>query len=371
MKKNFIISVLLFYWNNVRSQTLFSEVELNNKRNYAIYIEDIKSKSDTLLVIGFYIKGSYKQLGQSGIKNGFEIPGDENLQIPKKSKRFLMPQEILLCKKLQKLQLNAQPIGKINIDLSKLKYLQYLYLKADSLVELPKNFLQIQHLKKLDISVNELKSVPAWLFTHSTLQELDLSYQNSQKGNKDTLLLPAIASNKVLRILSLVEIKTTVLPANFLRLEALEEFNLSKNKFKTLPKEIGNLKNLQILNLSEGKLERLPKEIGQLKKLKSLDLSDCPLPILPNEIGDLESLEILNLSNCPIRVLPDSMINLKNLSEINISGTKLSDFPKILLELPRLKVIIARNSPIVADWVEKNQSLIDRIRRKRYLRIDL
>lgn len=368
MKKYIMLLVTTFCFLQAKSQQLRSEVELDrNGERFGHDLEGIKQNKAKIQKLNFFIKGEKIQNNQlkSGLKPGFKLVDFELGHVN------TLPKEILLCDNIQKLDISAQPIGKINLDLSKLKYLQYLYLLGDSLVELPKNFLQIQHLKKLNISVNELKSIPAWLFTHPTLQELDLSEQNSEKGDKDTLLLPTILSNKVLRVLSLAQIKTTILPANFLRLEALEEFNLSKNKFKTLPKEIRNLKNLQVLNLSKGKLESLPKEIGKLKKLKTLDLSNNPLLVLPVEIGDLESLEQLNLSNCPITALADSMINLKNLLEINISDTKLLDFPRLLLELPKLMVIAAKNCPNVATWVEKNQPSIDRIRKKRYFRIDL
>ena len=81
-------------------------------------------------------------------------------------------------------------------------------------------------------------------------------------------------SVKSLRINSLLNEKTDVVPASVAQMTNLEVLYLTDQKITSIPAFIGDLKNLKELSFAGCKLESIPEEIFHLKNLKELVLLD-------------------------------------------------------------------------------------------------
>ncbi|NCN07924.1 leucine-rich repeat domain-containing protein [Candidatus Falkowbacteria bacterium] len=115
------------------------------------------------------------------------------------------------------------------------------------------------------------------------------------------------------------------------------KLDISNKALTRLPDYIIRLDNLEELNISNNKLTgSLPAEIKNLSKLKILDLSNNLMTGIPAEIGQLPNLEILNLANNQLTGLPYELGNLKNLKTLNLSGNNYAqpDLDVILKTLP-------------------------------------
>ncbi len=145
------------------------------------------------------------------------------------------------------------------------------------------------------------------------------SIGNNQPGNlSDNQAATAPAANSK-KVLDLSNQGLERLPAEVLKMESLEELNISANKLTgALPGEIRFLKQLKKLKAGNNLMTGIPAEIGQLALLEELDFSNNQLTGLPLEIKNLTKLKILNLTG-------------NNYSKTDLSQIKIA--------LPNLKVI--------------------------------
>jgi Leucine-rich repeat (LRR) protein len=154
------------------------------------------------------------------------------------------PDAILKLKYLQKLDLSENPITELPDGLSALENLEELRLKKCSLTELPDSIGKLKKLRVLDLD-----------------------------GNHDLTALPeAMAALGQLEVLSLDHVAAEF-PASFDRLDRLEELNLykcyvDKKNPAPFPEFITRLKNLKRLDLRENWFDAIPASFIQVQTLE-------------------------------------------------------------------------------------------------------
>ena len=122
-------------------------------------------------------------------------------------------------------------------------------------------------------------------------------------------------------------------PISLSNLTALKKLDLSRNsELKSLPEDIGSkLQNLEELNLRGCGLQQFPISLSNLTALKKLNLSgNSELKSLPEDIGSkLQNLEELDLWRCGLQQLPISLSNLTALKKLNLGGnSELKSLPE-------------------------------------------
>ncbi len=138
--------------------------------------------------------------------------------------------------------------------------LEYLSLKNDHLVQIPTGITTLKKLKTLDLSGNDFQTLPAEFIRLENLEEL---YLNDEKY----MNLP-----KTIEVLS--------------KLPNLKSLHLENDNLSTLPVEILEFKNLEFLYLNDNKFKEIP-QIESLDHLKYLDLKNNNIQ---PELQDMKNL---------------------------------------------------------------------------------
>ena len=198
----------------------------------------------------------------------------------------------------------------------------------------------------LDLRDCHLSSIPEDIFTLRHLTHLLLGGrkkhfgpQNHDYTNNISTIPSAIIKLDQLQELELSGNRLERLPKEFRELENLQTLDLSGNRLGSLPREIIYLSNLQTLDLSHNKLEQLPKGIGALSNLQTLDLNYNGLMRFPDEIAGLHNLRILRLSGDKLEQLTKRIGELSNLQTLNLGHNKLTRLPKEIIHLSNLQTL--------------------------------
>jgi Leucine-rich repeat (LRR) protein len=105
--------------------------------------------------------------------------GDKALKLVLRKQKFKnFPDEILLLKNLQYLDLSKNSIKELPEGIDSLKQLQVLILSKNRLVKLPRQIGHLKNLKILNINQNDLVALPPQIGDLENLQSLDLWSNN-------------------------------------------------------------------------------------------------------------------------------------------------------------------------------------------------
>ncbi|XP_068329241.1 disease resistance protein RGA2-like [Pyrus communis] len=146
--------------------------------------------------------------------------------------------------------------------------------------------------------------------------------------------------------LSKWEVPTSLLKANkirtflFLRQQSWSDHQSSScNAFYTTI--VSNFKLLRMLSLNEMRIKKIPKCLKKIKHLRYLDLSGNPMERLPDWIVGLSNLETLDLSWCDRLVeLPRDIKKMINLRHLILEGCYgLSGMPRGIGELNGVRTL--------------------------------
>lgn len=164
-------------------------------------------------------------------------------------------------------------------------------------------------------------------------------------------------------------------PAEFARLDALEELYLQNNNLSGLiPREYGTFSGLEILNLGSNLLDGplplaltrifslrelslhwnklagpIPPELSNLRQLRKLDLLQNRFSgAIPVELAQLAELDRLDLSyNDLAGVIPPELGLLRNLESLALAGNRLSGpLPKELARLRKLSSLLLEENEL-------------------------
>ncbi|XP_012268471.2 chaoptin isoform X2 [Athalia rosae] len=275
---------------------------------------------------------------------------------------YLSPTAFIIHPRLREINLSNNRFIYFPSDFIKsLQFLNKIDLSLNKLVNINEfAFSQLARLKTLDISNNKLESVDELAFHNSTqLQTIRLAGNNLE-------LLSDRTMEGILRLehLDLSNNKLASLPETMFdptRIQALENINLSGNRFDQIP--VKALKkqshSLNSLNMAHNRLVEVFNQdiVGHLKEL---DLSGNPLSpsALRGILGEAKVLRSLNLANTGIESL--TRLETPFLRHLNISGNNISDFGPIALERTTLleTLDISRNNlRYLANMTETFRSL--------------
>lgn len=171
------------------------------------------------------------------------------------------------------------------------------------------------------------------------------------KGTKVTLKMAKKAIRMTLegrRRLTLTNMGLTVFPKCLLKLNNVDELDLSRNQIEKLPNDIGNILSLKWLDLHSNRLECVPETIGQLANLTYLNLSNNCINAasLPTTLGSLTNLKILNVGMNQLDTLPASMTALENLEELGLFDNQFKTLPEFVYTLPKLTKLNLKRNPL-------------------------
>jgi Leucine-rich repeat (LRR) protein len=145
--------------------------------------------------------------------------------------------------KLETLDLAANELTSLPIEVASLQALEALFLGSNALASLPEEIGSLQYLSQLDVTANNLTALPAGVCRCRKLVFLNIM------GNKLTSLPPEIGAR-----------------------DALQEFVLDGNQLSLLPPEVGQLSSLEVLSIrghqtpAKVGLTALPPEVGRLTR---------------------------------------------------------------------------------------------------------
>ena len=241
--------------------------------------------------------------------------------------------ESVVVQKKNKLDQNT--IDKIKKDINNIHDNEYMLTDLNS-SEIPSevwNLLISKKLTKLELFRNHLEIIPK---TINKLTELD---SFGVEHNELTELPDAICELTKLRFLYLYDNQLTTLPKSIGNLKELVILNISNNQLKILPESIVNLNKLERLNISANQLTTLPESIVNLGKLERLNISANQLTTLPKSIGNLSNLQTLDISTNELTTLPDTINKLNKLYRFWVERNKLTKLPDAICELIELQFL--------------------------------
>ncbi len=194
----------------------------------------------------------------------------------------------------------------------------------------------------LDLSANNLKTVPIEIIKLKNLQVLNLA------NNSITELPLEIFELKHLQILNLEENRLKNLPDSISKLKNLYNLNLTRTKIPAIPESFSELKNLRILNLSWNQLkDDSIKPIFKLIQLQDLNLMRNQIEFLDSSICEMNELLYLNLNFNPLKKLPDNFGNLQQLIELDLGkNTELKSLPESFKKLINLEYLNLESVPL-------------------------
>lgn len=326
------------------------------------------------------------------------------------------PEAILKLKYLRKLDLSENPIAELPEAIDTLDNLEELRLKKCSIIRLPASIGKLKKLRILNLDGNyDMTALPETMADLSQLEVLSLDHvaaefpasfdrldrleelnlYKSYSDRKNPAPFPEFITRlKSLKRLDLRENWLTSIPASFLNVQTLEEFqwtgsmakspnvidyaqfkNLKKlmisrkfNAWKNLVFTITSLEHLSIDRNKEDKeyfkqdmldywMEMIPKQQDeeQRKRLEWIIANKQIEPdgrfsylvtpgMQPEELKDiykLEKLKSLDLSFNHLTWLPDEFFQLKNLEFIDLQYNKFPEFVKenIIKAFPNATIV--------------------------------
>lgn len=256
-----------------------------------------------------------------------------------------IPKQLENLERLERLQLDNNPIESFDIDFSKLKNLEYLDLyncniktMPPGLAELPKlktlnlgsNLIQDckldylpKSLKEINLHKNNLKNIPDDLLRHLNINVIGVS--DNKIENIDNLL----SCSKRVFILNVNNNKIANLPEKSSQLK-INRFHCSSNLIKEVPDDIWMIKGLETIDLSNNQIKEIPPCHSQVR-LYNLDISKNQIMRLDGSLFSNSKLHEINISDNYLLELPSTLTGLENLIELDISNNKIRQFPENII----------------------------------------
>lgn len=225
----------------------------------------------------------------------------------------VLPSEIGILTKLERLQLRGNNIRTIPSEIGLVEELTYLNLESNKVTGIPSEIGALTKLKTIQLHHNNIKSLPAEI------------------GLLDQLGQLVISSNNL-----------TSLPAEIGQLGNLWDLNLAYNNIASLPAEIGQLRSLKMLHIQNNQLSTLPAEIANLYSLTNLYADRNNFTALPNGIFGLSAIKAVTFEYNSITTISSQVNNISTLTYLKLDGNSLAQVPKEIGQLSNLKTLSVR-----------------------------
>lgn len=185
----------------------------------------------------------------------------------------------------------------------------YLYI--------PTQVFNLGHgLRLLDMSANKIEQLPINVAVLRNLKSLFLNQ------NRLTLLPNELGNLVRLELLSLSYNFIYTLPPTFSLLLNLREVKLSSNRLQEFPLELAYLPNLNVVDLSLNKIEALPDTGLATMTAMDVNLNENLLQHLGEDLWKCPRLKILRLqNNClSLNSIPESLLSESCVSTLLLEG---------------------------------------------------
>ena len=296
-----------------------------------------------------------------------------------------LPAAIGECVSLEELNLIRNPmLRSLPLQFCKLLNLKFLDLDHESMVSPPEAVTRrgakevVRYISALQAGCTEgradlrgfdLKEIPAEVMKMVALTDLHLG------KNKLDSVPASIAKYKGLKTIILDEnLRMRDLPQTMRLMTQLKEISLAGNNLKSVPDEVFRLTNLNALCFARNDLDGLGGLIGKLVMLQILDLSYNKLWTLPwAAMAFLKALRTLNLQGNPFTYISATIGQMTSLTSLNLSDTNLPSLPAEIVDLVNLRVVQLENVnlqgpalPVVAQGLEKITGFLSKMKLARY-----
>ena len=228
--------------------------------------------------------------------------------------------EIYRLRNLREIDLRDNCITELPEDISHLN-LQLLNVANNPLNELPASLRHSVNLKDLDISSTNIKEIPFQILCINSLEKLsakNIALENLPENWKKCIniryldlsenpLLGLPSSVSQLHKIATFKLKSCCLrefPRVLLCLHSLQNLSLEDNFLAELPNDFGTL-NMKSLNLRHNLLRHLPDSINTQSALQNIDVSSNKFTEFPSVIFKLSNIKYVALDDNFISVLPE------------------------------------------------------------------
>ena len=203
-------------------------------------------------------------------------------------------------KKLKNLKkLNIYGFEKLCPEIGLLKRLEVLDLSYNDLTDIPREIAELKSLISLDLSANFIYEVPLPVLKLTQLEHLSINnvFEHMDKDGKSKKKMQQIrqayCTLSNLKSLSFVHQHIISVSSNIRELKHLESLSLGYNKMGQVPAEVFLNPHLSFLDLCFNDLTELPKEIGTLTNLEVLHLHGNKLTSVASVLKPLKKLRKL------------------------------------------------------------------------------
>ena len=262
-----------------------------------------------------------------------------------------IPDEVLLCKNLEELELVNTSINTIQAALNQLPKLTNLFIYNN----VPSKRLVLErneHISYLRIAGHHPEKLPKTYKNFSNLDSLNLNrnsltkFPNIKHNQKliklwvveNELTFKRFKGSSSLTHLDLRQNKVTVVPNKIHRkFKSMEALSFNMNKVKKVKPGLGKMSKLEYLSFYANGITEIPKPVYKLTNLQVIDLFDNKIEFLSPEIKSLQSLRVLYLANNRLYRLPDEIGLLKNLEEVYVYNNRMDTLPASMDKLTKLR----------------------------------
>ncbi|MBL8917809.1 MAG: leucine-rich repeat domain-containing protein [Myxococcaceae bacterium] len=263
----------------------------------------------------------------------------------KKLRRF--PEPLLELEGLTALELSMNELEALPEAFGRLRQLETLDLRHNHLTALPDSIGQLTKLRSLDLHLNTISTLPGSFSALKDLERLDLGMNTSLqtldvRGARPLREVPpSLRGLEKLKRLVLAMNELSSLPPWFAELTALEDLDLSSNRFEVFPDVLLALPNLRRLSIGYQ-----PWTSGVTPLHRKDDKHHAPRGL--EKVCRLTGLVELAIDRLALTALPDKLAALEQLEVLHAGFNDFTSLPPGLLELPKLKTLTLDYVPLDA-----------------------
>ncbi|KAJ2949994.1 hypothetical protein O0L34_g11326 [Tuta absoluta] len=261
------------------------------------------------------------------------------------NKLEILPENVVLLKKLTRLDLTNNNLNKLPKNLGLLTQLQSINMDGNKFAFVRSDVLRggtdrmMRFLRDRIVSESSYTE-DEWPDTYTLKKSQALMLVSREISEVPEHLFESARDAEV-HIVDISKNKLTSIPLGILNVkDTLSQLVLSSNCITAVPPEVGALHKLHFLDLSKNALSDLPDELDQLQFLRELVLSNNKFNKIPRCVYCMERLEILLLADNQLQQLdvsPGALANLRRLAVLDLRNNNLRTVPPLLGNFTQLR----------------------------------
>ena len=224
-----------------------------------------------------------------------------------------IPKALFELQEICEIDLSKGKIDSVDIPQASWKRLQKLDLRDNRIGRLTGDLENMVSLKVLDLGSNRLSELPESIGQLKSLVNFNLS------GNRLTSLPESISQLQWMTALNICDNQIRHLPEHFGMLSSLTILHAKNNLLDSLPLSIGKMTWLDGVILSKNNFRSIPDVLSKIKGLRDISLDFNPVKSLSSWIYKRENLW-LQLQNTEITVdaIKNSLVGVKKVENVTL-----------------------------------------------------